>query len=668
MKKSNRAAAIVAVLLATSLLQACGGGGGDESTVQVFNNSLPDGHAQALASGESRVITLSQPSVNVDFLKDDGRIKITQTQSVHIDFQQDDLFIGYAPGAPQVDWLYLPSSKQTLHEKSFDLRMEIFPTTHATGVLSTTLRIVNRKADGTGSTYVDLPVYMNIHAMPSVYNGGVNATATVGAAPTSPIVVPLDFGDLPSPVVDASLVDGNSVTSLWLDVQVNPDGKSLTLTPKASGSGRYTGYVNIHYKTLGSTAEKRIPVTLLATANTPTVHHVSPTRAVPNQPVDLLITGEGFSLGDIKKVQLGSAVASSFARLSDTQLSAHFDALIGNGDQTVSVTVGSRTVQADNALLIAADVPLPNSVIKVGEDVLQVRYDERTLALFVATRQRFYRMQLVGGQWQTMATRVMLFQDFELSGDGRQLVFLNTTSVTLVDANTLEDVAIRPLPNSSGNPSGYDWVTLHGVMHNGDLVLSLPDGDFSKTYSGKLAVYHMASGILDISPHSGVMLMAAQNSRRDMLKLVSNWSSPPSFFGDYLSTSDTFVTSTLPGTGIGANRFTMSGDGSRVMLGDYIYDVATASKIPVTDSTFYNYYPVLSPDGKRFYAVSEDDRGIGDFEVGSDSLTLRESIPAPLDQPSTMWASITPSGQAVIKLGKTGFDGRYTSVYIIPVR
>lgn len=111
-----------------AVLSACGGGGGGGNSISISPTSLSFAGSQ------------SSPA---------------PAQAVDVSFNGDGVLVGYAPGVPQADWLYVEQGTTSAGRVRFWFSVNPY---QAAGTYQTSIRFVTGNYDGTGVKYRDMRI------------------------------------------------------------------------------------------------------------------------------------------------------------------------------------------------------------------------------------------------------------------------------------------------------------------------------------------------------------------------------------------------------------------------------------------------------------------------------------------------------------------------------
>lgn len=690
MKKILRAAGVSLSIVSAFALSGCGGGGGDAkspppstgTTVNAPDSSGAEGSPIGVPSTSSSAPSTPSPTNSAasstavaavpakplvfEFMRmTTGRMEINTLERLRVTFTGDKLKISYAPGAPVRNWLYIPPEQEGTPSRDFDLPIEAFPTFEGAGRYETTVRLSAQWADGSGASHVDVPLAMVVHDAPSLYNGTISFSAREGELPAAR-VVSLDVGTIPNLVITAVPDNGNSVAAQWMDVTL--DGSQLSVRPKAGARpGHYEGFVKLSYSAFGGASSKRVPVVFDVVGTKAAIDYVTASSNRPGELASVIVRGRGFTLNPVAQVWLGDVSASSFRVINDTQIVASFAAMPAAGTQALRLDTGAGTVEAAAVLNVEAVPAAVAGNIDLKEPVYVTRRDAYSGAIVVSTAQHLYRLEQVDGAWKITASKAHNGESFAFSPDYKQLVVVYPTHLELLDATTLVSLRQLDLPNAETGGRGFQYVSLYEVMNNGDMLLGVqpaaPNG-------GVMAIYHLANQTFTRLSRDLNFPMVRATDMRDRLFFAANRNEGTPFKGVYRADSGAFEATALPAAGVYSNRFAYSGDGSFVLLNDYLYAINGSSAVDVlTPQTMGELS--LSPDGQRLYAVNVDAGKITVFVRAASQWVTDRVITFPAYSyyaagPSTI---VTPDGKAMILYGgwRTGSD-RETRVVIVPLQ
>ena len=287
-----------------------------------------------------------------------------------------------------------------------------------------------------------------------------------------------------------------AANATWL--QVTPSGASggqLTATLDAAvlaamTNGQHTAEVTVTPGSFGPPLV--LPVTL--NIQRTQVDHVTPYVAYTGTSSDVIIRGQRFSQIPISDVLFGSASASSFTIVSDTEIRAAVPASLARGRHSVrlqSTHSGARSlaelVVVDAPAFAAAVLPYPQGV---GGAPNALVYDAERAALAVSTwynytgRTNFIHYRSTPTGWAT-PTHNELFNNFgaALTADGKEWILGSNKDVVHVDADDLSTV--RSLL-SFVPPSGTSYPVNFSVANDGTIAMI---GDQSYGCGASIGLY-----------------------------------------------------------------------------------------------------------------------------------------------------------------------------------
>jgi IPT/TIG domain/Viral BACON domain len=309
------------------LLAACGGGGGG-------------------GGGNNTSISASPGSVS--FAAAEGGAG-PAAAPVRINFVGDGVIVGYAPGVPAPSWLTVTT--QTSTATTADFLLSVVPIA-TPSTLSTTVRFVTGRADGSDVKFIELPVTYTVSA----------SDLSLTAAPATLTFSATTQGVLPAPKSVTATFNGDS-----LNVSVINAPSWLTVTPSSPATspatyavavnstnmpvGTFVGEVVFRTTRAGTTVQRESRVRV-------EYNIVEPFNATAATPLSFeAVRGSSQAPQPIAGYQLAIHGALARWRISTAPSWLSFSATSGTGPATVVVTANASGQQlgVTNAQVIVTD-------------------------------------------------------------------------------------------------------------------------------------------------------------------------------------------------------------------------------------------------------------------------------------------------------------------------
>jgi hypothetical protein len=254
-------------------------------------------------------------------------------------------------------------------------------------------------------------------------------------------------------------------------------------SPSSLGAGQFTAAVSVTAYSCGNPACTTLlpgnsQVVSVSYQIPPIVRFVAPYVATATTAGTAIIRGQGFQKFSVTGVQFGSAAATSFTVVSDTQIQASYPALAA-GTYPVQIQVPSSPAtiisQANLAVVNASSYPAATLAYpSAAPQVKHLLYDAQRQAVLVAVDSaggEILRYPFSGGAWGTAATAsINGLSDLVLSTDGQHLLALAQTALSqLTPDSTLATVSSTPAPTFA--TAGTYFKTL-AVGNDGNAVVT----------------------------------------------------------------------------------------------------------------------------------------------------------------------------------------------------
>lgn len=649
---------LIAVLIGVPL--GCSGGSGSGVGVN------PDGSG---SSGTKNFITVAPGQLEFRTFVTDTTYS-TQKKTVHVEFEGHGVLAGYASDVTPPIWLNIPSSTIEAPGKQFDLTVGCLPIVSQTaGTYTTSVRLLTGNLDGSDTAYVDLAIQLIIEAPPPVYDGGIAFEITTADA-TLPLPqnILLDFGAFTGADFSVAIESLNSFAHDWVSADPDVEDGQLDVAIIANPSdGHYKANLILTYQAAGATGRKSIPVDFTVSPAEPSIHYVSPPFAYIDRSSEFIISGVGFTTATIQEITLGGTPAAAFELVNDSQIRARFPAFDTAGSRTLVLSTDQGMYAGPSDIVVKQPVNAVYTNVDMGSEILDFEFDAVRDALIAATTTGLYRLQNTGGGWQTVTQQAIDVRSFDLTPDGKHIVYSDGAKLHLLDVETLVETASYEYPalGTSGGAAIYSHAPVKHVLSNGDVLLVL-----RITPQEAFCTFHLPNQIFTTSEQLSETTLTRITTSREKCIIVPN-AIASNYSGYYMAGSQTFEPLTLPQDRIYSNRLALSGNGERIYLDDGIYDKDLNFLLNITDGAVSNYSTELSFDGGTAYWIDAGNGKIHTYDI-STAPAIKTGITSFVD-PYASYAAfpetrITPdNGMMILGKGMRNASTPETRLVFVPL-
>ena len=494
----------------------------------------------------------------------------------------------------------------------------------------------------TGNGYVtDIPVFYVVSK--ALSPSPTSLSYTIGNTP-----LPADMTRQVSVGAFPGVTWTAASSATWLSISPASGGSGDSLSASlvhaevdAKNNGRYTATITLT-PSVGSV--ETIPVTL--TVARTQVNYVAPYLAIANTQNEVVIRGDNLDQVTITNVKFATAAATSFNRVSSTEIRAiHPNLDPGTYAVRLETNLGvARSLANDLVAVVApsyaaATIAYPSAMAKQPLDII---YDAERQALLVGVAYptpgssgEIFRYPFTGSAWATAPASVSVtsFRDLALSLDGRQLIALSDFAVQKIDAVTLT-------PGTVTSTLVFETFFKGVAMANdGNAVLTTGFPPVERA-STEPWLYLVREDSVSLGPGGIGVVRGTPGSSADGSVAVLSHASPDStgsYIGQYDSSSGRFsfipsqvqgVPSTWPRTPI---RPRLDRKATRLVMNGYIviknsdyFHPSFLPQVAAGDSAAV----ALSPDGMRAYQhvsgtllrtfdVSSPDQSVSEIGTGT---------------------------------------------------
>ena len=385
------------------------------------------------------------------------------------------------------------------------------------------------------------------------------------------------------------------------------------------------------------------------------VSGLGPYLHVSGSPIRAYVRGIGFSaIGNLSSLEVQGAAGAVFTPVNDTTLQLQIPALaVGSYQVRVSNLLGAPGESRD--LKVIAPVNRSYAQLPTQKPVGNVIFDAERDTVYVLDRGDFagtlHRFRFDGTTWVGDTFPSPASSGWALSNDGTHML-----------EGEYPNVVRSKDPVTLGNTSEHMFDgTFHPTWQQGrqlavtnDGRLWLPDAGFP--WARRLAVFDPLFGEFSAEelPGSGILTTAELEVPRDGSRIViGEIDGSQHGLGVLDAISGQYVNIAPMGTWGYGYRMHSSDDGSRISFnGDRVFDrdlqlhsnLFAALGAMVDDIEWIVAYGLMSPDGRRLYAIAYDSR---------DLYVTNTPLPPPLSRPrifvvDTSSTQATPNDAAII--------------------
>jgi hypothetical protein len=503
---------------------------------------------------------------------------------------------------------------------------------------------------------------------------GVSANSLAFAAAVTDIATPATQSidvTFSSDIVHLSIVHNGAAIA---NVTSTVNGRTARVTvapvsPSRLGAGRYSGSLAITGNACADSTCSRLVAGNTQSVDvtyqvSPTVEFVAPYVGTTNIAATAVIRGFGFGQFAVQSVLFGTAAATEFTVVSDTEIRATYPALAaGRYSVTLGIPTHQGTVPTRGTLVVVDPIPFVARTLAYPLAPSLVRtliFDAERSALLVLTDAgggTILRYPYSGGAWGAPSSvAVENVQDMALSTNGQQLLVLSPTSLIPVNPLTLELGTAVPAP--SLDPSVF---FKNIVVENAGIAL-ITSGIGASALT-PLYLYDVRSGTLSRTgsgANNATPAMAADGSRAFFVQ------GDPSLTTDSSVLAYTASTGVFEATAIGINQNAIAPvldrSATRLVLNGFrVYDgtLNLLGTLPAATQAV-----TLRPNGTRAYTYDSTGGTVLTFDVTAD---VDDAEIAPLLPGQTLAGAPGDSVRATVTTeGNTLFFAGATQIVVQP--
>ncbi|WP_242344021.1 BACON domain-containing protein [Anaeromyxobacter terrae] len=556
------------------------------------------------------------------------------------------------------DWLsVIPATGDLAADASLTVRLDPAKLwALANGTYSGTITVATTQG---GVTTASVPVSLTVALAPKL-GAPASASYTVGvaAAPadlTRTVTVTSNLGD-------AFASHGGwtaSSSAAW--VQPTPSSGAgggdvtLDLVPAALAglaNGAQTANVTVQAadaRVAGATVKANLALAL------PDVAHVAPYTTWVGRSPDVIVRGSGFGSGGTLPVLFGSQAVTGTV-VSDTELRVTAPTQAAAARVPVSIENSLGLARATSELVV---LPAPTyaaySATLTTSPTRMTLDPERQAVLLSGAGDEVRRFKFASGAWSQDAFQAPAVTGGYVTADGKTLLVTSGNTGTPSAVFYEVDPATFAIRKQTGYPTSYARYDLAASFNDGRILFL-----DSEQWVDTLWYPDLTRGVY-FDAHSPKMLLTRDRSRvllyDDRYKLTTY---------DVVDTASKVqnVTQTL----FGADKWTVSGDGSRVVLGSSVYD-RNFNFLGAVSLQGDRGTPTvaLSPDGTTLYTLARNATDtafvfrrtdLGTTPYTADATALSFTIGAG-ESPVAMAVSEDGSTLFLLTRGPTGTAGTF---------
>ena len=503
--------------------------------------------------------------------------------------------------------------------------------------------------------------------------------------------------DPPSQYVTATITGGSPSGTLYVlinktgigvssvrDFTINGNGGRGTVTvvqPVNLASGTYNSTITVRAclndstcatgELAGSPQVVNVTYTIGAL---PVTNGVMPQVVAAGSAGRVIIRGNGFT--GVTGVSFGSTPATSFLRISNTEIQANYPATLAAGTYPVTLTGGPASFSG--SLTIVSQQPYTAQTLALPETPLRINsalYDAKRSALLVcAAFQQSSSNKLWRYTWSPetvswSAPEVIAIpelSDVAFTPDGSRLVAVTGYSILELDAANPGGGTLRSVagPYVQGAPNEWRYLRRIEMANDGTAYLTTGGGGWIPNYmysSVDGSLIELNSNFQTYTLGTGTTPLLAASADGSRVMALQNGISPPRPILEYNPSTAKLANASLSFNQWGDYPATMDATGNK--LGVW-YGIL--NQIYSRDYRLLGYIPLqrrlmqLNPQGTRAYVlnssgllrtydVTANVNGFAYPEIGT-GVTL--AVPA--SSGSTVLTVITPDGRTLFFVGDGG--------------
>jgi hypothetical protein len=509
-------------------------------------------------------------------------------------------------------------------------------------------RVEASLADGTRRTIVDVPLEFKKRAVSGADPAMVNISSTEP-----------DFSYLFAPAAMAADASVEILPVNYADerlIQVSTEDEGIEISADGLLQGKYRGWVTARHYTDQAEHWQLYPMEVQVQPGRIAINSVVTDVYLNNPTTRIDVYGTHFDEGSVSAMRVNGNQVASFNIETPYKIHAEVATADLVSPLTVSLSTDQGEIVAPHSLPFQRDITLTESTLSFNAPVFETEYNPSNGQWLVSTFHATYVMEVVDGEWRTVASRDETIGSFEFMPGFREIVYGGPDGLHIADASTLEDHAMIPwrLEDDAFFSERSAVALLDHVLADGNVIIKLWDASERSRY----VVYDPRTTRIQMLSISPYFVGSIQPHFKGFVILFNNNSSEetrPSLIYD----PSTRAVEPLGDIGyVPSNRIAASANGERVLVRDEIYDQAMRPLLELSDSDFVSNVPALSPAGKSMYRI---DVSAGIREVLAYELyQLDQSTSLPVEPSTTVWTDMD-LGRSYGSRTKTQFsaDGRW---------
>ena len=535
---------------------------------------------------------------------------------------------------------------------------------------------LNFSVANTNVKSVNIPIQIALNLQPALTATGLSSSSfyvgnnTVASELKKSLSVKTNVGSAFSTLIHWQAVTGASWLKFTNSSGDTTDNSTLQLEVdenelKKLANGTYEAIVTLKPD---NTRYKNMNIIMGLGVYLATVEHVSPYVAYIGRSEPIIIRGKSFGVQSSIKVNVGNTEIDATV-VSDTEIHLNYPTLAS--EQRVNVYIkNALNIARSSAELVYKQAPIYTSQkFQVNDKFYKISLDPERSAILLSGREanEIRRLRLIASGWVADSFPAQNAQTASLTLDGKEiLVSIGkpgfSTPNTFVHLNPDTLAINKSVPINEVYPATGTY----------DLIAPLNDGRTLLLQSNQwsYAMYYPSQESFQPPSAWGIEMLISRDHSRILLGGVNSGTDNYS----YDSNTSVFTPRQLNIDLFRTNNISMSGDGSRLVADNSVYDRNfnfLGSLNPIVD----HWNSAVTPNGKYIYVASTDQqykRTIKRYDISAVSGPFQQDAsmsPIELaDGEIVTRMTVSDDGKALFALVLSSLENpNTTSLYIFPL-